>query len=176
MTKTVKWLGIGLVVSLGLNLFVLGAWVGKIARHGNTVETERVTLGPMTESLSPEGRQLVRQSIRTNRKEAIPIFKELNAARERANQALETDPFDPAAYEAALRDIRAYSEAGQALLHTTLVDVVSRLSMDDRRRLAEESRRLSSRRSLVRSQFSGPPRDRDAPPPEQGPPPGAEGR
>lgn len=138
MTKTAKWLGIGLVVSLGLNLFVLGAWVGRIARHDDRVETERVTLGPMTDSLSPEGRKLVRQSIRANRKEAIPIFKQLFDARGRAIQSLDAEPYDSDAYAAALRDIRTYSEAAQTLLHATLVDVVGKLSPEDRHRWAQE--------------------------------------
>ena len=141
MTPTAKWLGIGLVASLALNLFVVGAWVGKIARHEKP-QTERVTLGAMTDSLSPEGRQLLRAAMHMNRKEAIPIFKELDAARDRANDALDAEPYDPDAYAAALRDLRTYSEAGQTLLHATLVDVVGRLSPADRHRLAQESKKL----------------------------------
>jgi len=142
MSPTTKWLGIGLVASLALNLFVMGAWIGKFARHGDRVETERVTLGAMTDSLSPQGRKLLRQSMRTNRKEAIPIFKQLNDARGRANEALDAEPYNPDAYAAALRDIRTYSEAGQTLLHATLVDVVGKLSPADRHRLAQESKKL----------------------------------
>ena len=140
MTNTAKWLGIGLVASLAINLFVLGAWVGKIARDGNRTETERVTLGPMTDSLSPEGRQLLHKSMEMNHKEAIPIFKQLIAARDRATAALDAEPYNADNYTAALRDIRTYSEAGQTLLHATLVDVVGKLSPEDRHRLAQEIR------------------------------------
>ena len=165
MTPTAKWLGVGLVASLALNLFVIGAWVGKIARHEKP-ETERVTLGSMTESLSPEGRNLLRSAMHMNRKEAIPIFKELNAARARANAALDATPYDPEAYAQALRDLRTYSEAGQTLLHATLVDVVGKLSPEDRHRLAQESKKmLEAARKRDRERRNGRAGDALPPPP-----------
>ena len=170
MTPTAKWLGIGLVASLALNLFVIGAWVGKIARHERP-ETERVTLGAMTDSLSPEGRKLLRAAMHMNRKEAIPIFKELNAARDRANDALDASPYDPEAYAAALRDLRTYSEAGQTLLHATLVDVVGRLSPGDRHRLAQESKKLLEATRKRGRRNGGP---GDPPPPMKERPPSVE--
>ena len=118
----------------------------------------------MTNSLSPEGRQLLRKSMDTNHKEAIPIFRQLIAARDRATAALDAEPYDADNYAAALRDIRTYSEAGQTLLHATLVDVVGKLSPADRHRLAQEIRH---RQYAGRPHGDGKPlhKDKLAPPP-----------
>jgi uncharacterized membrane protein len=164
MTKTAKWLGFGLIASLALNLFVIGAWAGKITRHHDRLETERVTLGPITDALSTDGQHLMRDSMKANRKEAIPIFKQLLNARERAIQALDAEPYNADDYAAALRDIRTYSEAGQTLLHATLVDVVGKLSQEDRHRLAQEIRRQQNVTHRGRGE-DGPPLHKAPPPP-----------
>ncbi len=177
MSPMAKWLGIGLVVSLAVNLFVIGAWAGRIARHGERSETERVTLGSMTDSLSPEGRTLLRSAMKNNRREAIPIFKQLKAAQTRAFEALDAEPYDADAYANALRDVRTYSEAGQTLLHATLVDIAAKLTPADRHRLAQESRKwLESRRHGDRRNGGigggpGRPGPDAPPPPDEAPPP-----
>ncbi|HKU40510.1 MAG TPA: periplasmic heavy metal sensor, partial [Polyangiales bacterium] len=64
-------------------------------------------------------------------------------AREEVRAALTREPYDPAQLEAALAKLRQRSNEIQEDMHRTLVEGAQKLSVEERRRLAES--RLFSR-------------------------------
>jgi uncharacterized membrane protein len=118
-----RGLKIALILSLTLNLLVLGIVGGSILAHGWGDDPRRVRdvgFGPYTEALSPEDRKALLQGFM----KAMPDFrKEREAARAdmvRLADAIRTEPFDRATVEAVMNDqaarIRDRIELGRALL------------------------------------------------------------
>lgn len=123
-TPSGKWLRIGLIVSLALNLLIVGALVGAALsggkwRHDGPPRAEAVG-GPLTRALSPEDRHAIARALHAaHRKGDLPRGwrpEEFVTVL----QALRAVPFDPAALEARLEALNGQVEErlrfGQSLL------------------------------------------------------------
>jgi uncharacterized membrane protein len=60
----------------------------------------------------------------------------MHAARLPVRAALERDPFDPAALERALAELREKTTTGQVKVHEALVEVAKKATPEERRELA----------------------------------------
>lgn len=141
-TKTGKGLRIALIVSLALNLLVVGVVGGAMLsgdrwHHRGPPRVEAIG-GPLTRALAPEDRRVLAREMRA-------AHRDRNWSRDRLREEftglvadLKATPFDPQAVEARLTRIqqafRERIDSGQALL-------VARLAgMDDAERAAYAER------------------------------------
>ncbi len=135
--------GIALTVSLAINLFAVGIFIGvvvtggdRFARRGFDPMVSGFQASPAFMALEPESRQLAIEKFQ----ESEPALREETMALRRAQRnvvrVLTTEPFDPAAASDALQDLRLRTDAIQAAVHRYLVDLSRDLSADERRGLS----------------------------------------
>lgn len=140
-----RWLKVALVVSLALNLLVLGVVAGAALRHDGHMAGEReradvpreFVRSPFLGALAPEdrravGRELMREEglLRGNR-------ADLRARFERLLAAIRADPFDRAAVEAILDEQRAAGARRLEIAEDAVLDRLSAMSPAGRAAYAE---------------------------------------
>jgi uncharacterized membrane protein len=142
-----SWLMAVLVVSLAFNLFVIGAvaahhlwWrddghrMGRISGPGFTQLLPRRFFA----EISADRRNELQALMREHRNEFRDGRHALRVAARAVADALDAEPFDQARLDAALHD---FTESGHALIDMgakVAGDVISRLSADERKNLAEQ--------------------------------------
>jgi uncharacterized membrane protein len=126
VTFTSTHLKVFLVVSLGLNFALAGVWAGRfIERRRQGAWTGMEHNGPpgawggvfRHRGFGAQGRMM-------------------HGARLPVRAALEKEPFDPAALERALAELRKTTSAGQEKVHAALLDVAKQATPEERRELA----------------------------------------
>ncbi|MFZ5789255.1 MAG: periplasmic heavy metal sensor [Pseudomonadota bacterium] len=117
LRRNVAWLAIALLISLGLNLFMGGAFAGRFF-HYRFGPPDRFGPPPI-EAMSGPGqvrwllrriagdlpgdeRAAFRQAMESRRDALVARGKDLREAREAVRSAIEARPFDRAAYDAAV--------------------------------------------------------------------------
>lgn len=173
--KRRRWLMPLLFVSLGVNLFLIGAAVGWVARpslaqlgrFAAAAEPGAEQISMLRRAIDPlpdAERQRFRAHFEAERDAVAPLRRALFRERLRLRRLIDAEPFDAAAANARLAEIRRLTEAMQARLHAAAVAGFAELSPD--------SRRAVSRR-MVEDMRRGGAGHRDGPPPTEAPPPGA---
>lgn len=171
-----KALKIALAASVAVNLFAI-AGVGSVWAMLKREEAREVSAqvrldgrdrrdGPMdvVARLSPEGRELVRESLRARALSARPDFEEARQRRAQAITAASTEPYDGARVKLLLDQSRAAERRGRDQLEAETIRLLGALSPADRRVAAE----LLNRRGKGGPDRRGGSDRRDVPPP---PPP-----
>jgi uncharacterized membrane protein len=125
VTFTPTHLKLVLAVSLGLNFALAGLWTGR------WLERRRQ---PPPMATSHQGARGPWKGVVGHRGEGQKRM--MHAARLPVRAALVKDPFDPAALERALSDLRDRTSASQAKVHQALVDVAKQATPEERRALA----------------------------------------
>ena len=124
MSAAMKRLSWALALSIGLNLFLLGFGVVRLAHHRHP-EGASGPHGRMGELLGPPT-----PALREER-------KVLTDARRRVGEALAAEPYDPDALSEALAALRESTSRGQEKLHERLIERAGQLSPEERRAFAE---------------------------------------
>ncbi len=140
-TRWSRRLGIALMVSLGLNLFLGGVLVSRwifeppppISERAYRAFDHRAGL----EVLDPAQRERVAAIWRDNRREIRRAARGYREARWALRQALIAEPFDPAAIEAAQRELAARVDAVRAVMTAHLTEIAAALPPEQRRRYFE---------------------------------------
>jgi uncharacterized membrane protein len=128
-----------LIGSLALNLFLGGILVAASLRHH----------GPGWHRGPPDMMALMRghgdeatEAARAAHRDALrERFDQVRAARAAVADALVAEPFDAAALDVALDDLRNASAEAQGEFHRAFADVAATLSADERRTLAKRMSR-----------------------------------
>jgi uncharacterized membrane protein len=143
------WVRILFVVSLVLNVFLIGAAVGVFTLGAHLARDRGHERGPppgpgaggqlwrASQGLPPEQARAFRQALR---REAIAMRPQAQANLQVRMEAWRTgtrEPFDPAAVKAALARARAGDQAARARIEERLVDLAAALPADQRRRVFE---------------------------------------
>lgn len=155
-----KALKIALAASVALNLFAIAAggtiWVAYTKAESRIEAQQRPARAhsPMrlTDRLSPEVRQRVRQTLKASALAAKPDFEEARAKRRAAIDLSASAEFDAVRVRALLDESRAAELRGRARLEAEAVRLFGTLGPEDRRVLSE----ILSRRGRTTS------RDRQA--------------
>lgn len=143
--RRLPWIGIALVVSLAVNLLVIGmaaghwthrhdgAWGGRFAGKSGTEGRAHGMMRAFPEELRGEMEGIMRE----RRTQAEPVLEQLRAARREAREALRAEPFDRARLAAAYAEMRRHGDVLEQSFHEAMIDAASRLSPEARQKLAE---------------------------------------
>lgn len=131
---------IGLALSIALNVFLVGVIGAHLLHSGR--EPPRVSpidkmLTRAHDNLSPEDAVTMQRIIEQSRPDLMRYEQETREAHARASAILRTEPFDAAAYVAALGDFRSHRRAFEAQMEQSFVAAAQAISPDGRRRLAD---------------------------------------
>lgn len=138
-----KWLIGGLVVSLVLNLLLVGFLAGRVSGFAPPPG-----FGPdptagffrLLGFLSDERRATIAPELRKQMGEFIPTLRKIHGDQKQVFETLTADPFDPAALETTLADLRSNLSAAQIASHHSFVEMAKSLTPDERKTLARAMR------------------------------------
>ncbi len=142
--RTNKWLVGALVVSLVANLLLVGFFAGRMSGFGPPHG-----FGPdptagffrLLGFLSDDRRAAITPALRKQMREVVPMLRRIHGNQKDVFDALDADPFDPAALEAALADLRINLAAAQVASHRSFVTLAKSLTSDERKALVRAMRR-----------------------------------
>lgn len=163
-----KWLVIVLVISLALNITAIGFGIGFATGSpswGRGVDPT-AGLARLVRSLPEDRRaELTRagtpaMSDGELRRRIGASLRHLRASQHAIAKAVAQEPFDPDAVRVALDGFREHLAANQASSHQAFVEILGRLTPDERHRFLETMRPGKDRRTRhgTRPRPEGPPR------------------
>lgn len=147
-------LAIALAISIGLNLFLGGAitsaWLVKRQYGGLRPPPQAGMAGDFDfrgglAALGGEARPLAREVRREYGPRLREAGKAIHDARREVGRMLRADEIDPAKLNAALADLRARSDGAQAVMHQVLMEAITKLTPDQRRKFLEAATRRGPR-------------------------------
>lgn len=149
-----RWLLAGLVVSLALNLFLVGLGVGALvfgggAKRGPEAEAaagpRRAPLWMAGRGLSPAHRPGYREVLRRATREARPDLIEARRLKRQAFDAMAATPYDAEAVAADLAQARTLEFRARTRLEKDIAVFAATLPPDERAALAESLRAVMTR-------------------------------
>lgn len=147
-----------LIISLCVNFLLVGLIVGGLfvawqrAAAGGGGGNQPFNPRVLAQMLPPDGRAKVQGIIRANALTFLPLQREARLARLQVYRAFRAEPFEPAAFDAAMDRMRAADtavlDAGQKLM----LEIATKLTPEERRIVGDEIR---ARRWQRRGQAPG---------------------
>ena len=142
--QTSRWLIGGLVLSVVVNLLLVGFVLGRLSGFAPPP-----TIGPdptvgffrMLGFLSDDRRDAIVPDLRKQMGDLMPTLRKVRGDQRAVFDALTTDPFDPAALDAALAGLRANLTAAEVASHHSFVELAKRLTPAERKELARAMHR-----------------------------------
>lgn len=125
-----------LVVSLLVNLFLVGAIAGGAWRWWTTTPPQPRGLRFAADDLTAEQRQKFRLGLRDARRDVSTFIRIGRDGRQEVLKRLSAPEFDPAGLTDVLTRIREADVAARARFETSIVEFASTLSAEDRQKLA----------------------------------------
>ncbi|MFN3230702.1 MAG: periplasmic heavy metal sensor [Alphaproteobacteria bacterium] len=144
MTRTEKRLTIGLVISVGLNLLIVGFLVAVSIgfHHGRGPE---FAIDRIADHLEPESREILKASVAENKDEVRARFRAMRQAHRQAADVMSAEPLDQAALEQAFADARAAQNELVEAMHGIVVESAAQMSYEDRVKLSKAGHRIVRR-------------------------------
>ena len=162
MTRSEKWLLGGLALSLAANGLLVALLFFQPDHHHGRHHGPDVRVGRLDQHLAPESREVLRAAVDSRRDMLKREFDALRDARDKIAAALEKEPFDRAALEAAFAEVEQHQDKVKATVQQSFIEAASKLPVEERVKLAKGGERYMRR-------LFGPRRDggpnRDGPPP-----------
>lgn len=128
---------VALLASVGINLFLGGLMAGRILKSGG--EREARMPPPMARLFEhlPEGaRESMQGAMRQRQGEMRQRAQFMRAARETVAEKLAAEPYDRAAVEAALAELRQRQVDMRGVFHGALAETAAGLPPEQRRQIA----------------------------------------
>jgi len=145
------WMKVGLSVSLGFNLVILGAAVGAFAfggSHGGPRGADRgVVSTPLLRALPEIDQRVLRQALRAEHAHLRESRSELRAARAAMVVALRQEAFDAVGFATALEAQRRLGGDLMDAAHSALLDHMSSKPLAERQAYADRLEAFSKRRA-----------------------------
>jgi uncharacterized membrane protein len=139
-----RWLWVVLILSLALNLLVIGIVAGSWWRHGGPRDhRDRIFTGAIERLMKdlPEAkRQHARDLLERHRQAVSPIRGELREARKNAKEAVLTEPYDEAKVKAALARFREIRLSQHQSMHDMMLGLLKDLTLKERKQLLDHIR------------------------------------
>jgi uncharacterized membrane protein len=141
MTLSTTRLKTVLIVSLVLNIFLLGAIAGGtyrwVAKQKAEVVAQQRGLRFAAAELPQARRDQLREALRQTRRDSLPLIINARSGRLDVVQALAAPQFDRAALDAALARTREADMAVRARVETTVADFANTLTPEERLKLVD---------------------------------------
>ncbi len=136
-----RWLGVGLVLSLALNAFFIGAAATDVIRFdkdrdGHRHGVLRYELRWLAQRLPPDAMAKVEAAVAAERPDARQHIARLHALRADLGNLLAAEPPDRAAIDAKLAAIRSELDTMLGKAQAATIDSLLTLSPDTRKKLA----------------------------------------
>jgi len=143
---TPRWLYGALIVSLGLNLLVLGGaasafWKHRLGHH----ERERGLLGFVRE-LPADRQTALREFVKTERAKLKPMRDEVQSAWSESNEVLGTEPFDKDKMKAALGRMNDAETRMRTAISDAIAQTAAQLTPQERTTFKAWRERAKERR------------------------------
>lgn len=147
--KAGRGMKIALILSLTLNLLILGVMAGAMLAHGGPDDPRRVRevgFGPYTDALAPEDRKALRDAF----VKAVPDFRanreEARADVQRLAEAIRAEPYNRAAVEAVMASQTDRIESRLTIGRNLLLDRLDAMGPEARMALAERLEKMRMKR------------------------------
>ncbi len=155
MSNRLRLVSLLLFASLAVNLFLGGLMAGRWLDHpphGPRPHLERGEAkgsapGWMRRALGPEAGPLLEESWKARAAEIEPIRDALDRSRAAVGDAMAAEPFDPAAYAAALQEMQDLRSRLYPIINDVMTEVVSRLTPAQRHDVLERGREWERRKA-----------------------------
>jgi uncharacterized membrane protein len=143
-----RWLGIGLAVSIALNLFLGGIVAGRLTGQATQTLQAKRHLDEVLEPLPEAKRAAFRRELR----QVMPqIRRDLQSMRQAraalAEEFLQPQP-DPAAIDRHFKEVQSRTTAMQEALQQAFKRAAADLTLEERRALIETARRRAPRAGI----------------------------
>jgi uncharacterized membrane protein len=136
-----KWLVGGAILSLCLNLFLVGLLAGHwiYGAHPGARGTGRPS-GPeaMMMGVPPDLRPMVKEKFDAARPQFQAARSQIRDARSKLAAAASADPFDPAAFDAAFAEFQQAMDTIQKTAHETISQILPQIPAKERKELVEK--------------------------------------
>ncbi len=137
-TSKSKLLLLALLLSVGVNLFLVGGIIYRVTLHSAFGPPPMPrNVGWLVRDLSDARQQELQPLLENNRQQSEALRREIFNAQRRVNELMVSSNFDSAALNSAFAQLRSTSADYQAVSHQQTVDILSRLS-ETERKLAQE--------------------------------------
>jgi len=141
--RTLSIIGVLLLASLGLNLFLGGLLVGREVSGGLPLRPSqaggglRAAIEQLLRDLPPGDRETARAAFEAQRADIVGRVQALRQARQQVARLLKTEPFDAAATAAAMQAVRERTAAVQETMQALVLQTAPQLSPAGRATIAE---------------------------------------
>ncbi len=142
--RTNRWLIGALVASLIMNLLLVGFVAGRMSGFGpphGVGPDPTVGFYRLLGFLNDQRRAAITPVLRKQMSAIVPLLRKIHGDQKNVFDALSADPFEPAALEAALADLRSNLSAAQIASHRSFVTLAESLTNDERKSLVRAMRR-----------------------------------
>lgn len=129
---------VALVLSICLNVFIAGLIAGRATR--DDILPPRNAGGGLERfmaTMPAEARPVIRRALRDHRTGLQDLVVGVRRARRDAASVVGAEPFDGAAFEAALATVRDRSRALEAAVHGIIAEAIGELTPETRAEMAE---------------------------------------
>lgn len=147
-----RWTRILLVLSLALNLVVIGVVAGSVFGGGSKGQNQRfdLTVGPLTRAMDDDRRDAVRDALRNSGVFGRDNHNALRTDMQALVETLRAQDFDSAAFQEVLGRQRARLQAGQDTVVRAVTAQIELMSAEERAafadRIEDQTRRGAPRR------------------------------
>ncbi len=135
MSGRQRLLTILLVCSLAVNLLLVGGIAGRMLFGGPPPRPMPEQIGWIARQLDDDRRQEVRQELMTHFRNTRPLRREVGSAQREFEAAVSAVEFDPQRAAQALERLRNSQQAWQASSHEQMVQLLARLTPEERTRV-----------------------------------------
>lgn len=127
-----SWLNALLIISLGINLLVVGIFVGRMGKEHRPVHSH---FDWMSKELNTSSREAVQKTMRAHMHDSEPLAKDLRVAQKNLKRVMSSEVFDEKAAAEAFALVREKSGKFQEAMHEGMMKTLSQLDRNDRKRV-----------------------------------------
>lgn len=140
-----RLLNVVLIISLAVNLLLLGGIVGRMTFGHPQHHKGSGHLGWMVRLLDAKTRQSLRPELTAHAREVLPLRRQMSSARHQFETVLLAPELDEKQLDAALAGLSAASATYQQAMHKEMAVIIKKMSLEERQRLAHFLHRLDAR-------------------------------
>lgn len=153
-----KWLVTIVVISVALNLLLVGFYIGQQPLPGRTNVSIDPTMGlpRVLQGLPEDRRRALLQDVDVSRREIASRHRALQKAQLDIERIMETEPFEPDELAQALENFRRRFDENQEDNHRLLVQLFEQIDPEERRAVRIALSQLRARPNQGRPRELGP--------------------